>query len=301
MDFDIIEHDAALYSLKREQLRALCRDRNLKSAGSNAELIGRLKSYREEELFRRSVEGETSQESFAIVESSEELKELGVEQGRVDDQTPPFHRFFDRAQLDFIPSIAACGSQKRPPSLKDRLVRSLGLATPRAPSSVLLNEPPHPVMPMAQVPASHGDQTDGDGKPTIRLISPRCPTPNVNDIATRQAHASTPQSIRLSPSHLPDAAPGSQKFNTLTEGFNMPPAFVFGSPAAVSEGQFGTVAEKVLREMHRRVACTSTNDGGSSSGSLRNLFKGWKSPESVEVEKKSEQRFQGKHKRQFDK
>jgi hypothetical protein len=83
MDFDILENDAALFSLKRDQLRVLCRDRSLKSGGSNAELIGRLKSYHEEEVLRRNnIEGGTSQESFAIVESREELRELGVDQGR---------------------------------------------------------------------------------------------------------------------------------------------------------------------------------------------------------------------------
>jgi hypothetical protein len=105
MDFDILDHDAALFSLKRDQLRALCRERNLKANGANEELIGRLKEYQKERRQRRTTTagGETDQESFALVESNEELKELGVEQGQAKRNIFPFSlSLFSSGMLNFI-------------------------------------------------------------------------------------------------------------------------------------------------------------------------------------------------------
>jgi hypothetical protein len=157
-------------------------------------------------------------------------------------------------------------------------------------------------MPTSPVRTSRSDQLDGDDddEPMIRLITPRYRTPGKG---VEREPSSSPEPIRLSPSHLRDPALDNQQPNALTAVFPQAPAFIFGSPAAVSEAQFGSVADKVLREMHRRVAAANTNGGGGGGGgSLRNLFSCRKPVDSAaEVGEKPEERFEGKHKRQFDK
>jgi hypothetical protein len=158
--------------------------------------------------------------------------------------------------------------------------------------------------------------------PTIRLVTPS--RQNHDNLFYNLNPDPSPETIRLSPSQtlssMPPPPPSplpstrEQQHNELAEQQLAPkPAFIFGSPTAVStESQFGSVADRVLREMHRRVATANGNNIGSSSstgtaasggGSFRTLFGGRKPAESEQqqAEKKQDERFEGKHKRQFEK
>ncbi|GJN94144.1 hypothetical protein Rhopal_007218-T1 [Rhodotorula paludigena] len=323
----ILSNDAALHSLKRQQLLALCKQYGLKGSGKNVELIGRLQEHGRF-LARSAQQGEvlvetdadTSTASWAVVadgavpEQQEVLAEFGV-QAHSGSSTSHDSTLSGSASSGSISStLRSAGATL----LRAFVDPSKPAVVSPAPSAPLLSQQAASSADMIapEVHEGYQDALDEHEDGGIRLVSSRSTVHDSSFASTGEDVApALPIPVSSSAAFVFGSPPPATTASTMTAP---PSSFTFSMPGTLFASTSSTTsteaalppstADSIMEEMNRRAAAMRVAAGGSSgvsrSGSM--LF-GSSTSSSIAKGaaaspfKGSKAAFDAAHRRNFDK
>ncbi|GAA5997620.1 SAP domain-containing protein [Rhodotorula paludigena] len=323
----ILSNDAALHSLKRQQLLALCKQFGLKGSGKNVELIERLQEHGRF-LARSAQQGEVLVETDADASTASWAV---VADGAVPEQQEVLAEFGVQAHSGSSPSRDSTLSGSASSGSISSTLRSAGATLLRAlvdPAKPAVVSPAPSAPLLSQQAASsadmiahevHGDYQDALGEDEdggIRLVSSRSTIPDSSFASTGEdIEPALPIPVSSSAAFVFGSPPPATSASTMTAP---PSSFTFSMPGTLFASTSSTTsteaapppsaAESIMEEMNRRAAAMRVAAGGSGgvsrSGSM--LF-GSSTSSSIakgaaaSPSKGSKAAFDAAHRRNFDK